>query len=348
MTTPDVTVVVTNHNGGRRLLTCLQGVVASRGVMLDVVIVDNGSTDGSVQHALGAISDDRLAVIWSAKNLGNFSGLNRGAAGARGRYLMFLDNDVIVDPECLATCIAIMDASGAGAAQARLVLSDPPGVLDGCGHFISPVGLVWEVHSGMRDAEVGHESAVVMGAKSAAMITSRALFERLGGFDPGYFMTWAETDYCWRVWLAGSQVLFLGAPRAVHNRGSTPGPMRGPRSRSRLGPRNGIWTLFKNLEVRNLGTMLPMFVTANLALAGLMASHGRSATGAQIVRGVVAGLRGIPRMQPSRASVQRELRTVSDSEILPVIRPSVSFRTLLNRAPRFARATTSSSPGKCG
>ncbi len=208
---PDISVVVVLWNQAHLTLRCLRALSAQLGPSLEIVLVDNASTD-ETSVLLSRV--DGVQVLPSAVNDGFLLGCNRGAAASRGRALLLLNSDAFVRLGALAAALATLDAApDVGAVGGRLVL--PSGRLQEAGSIIwsdaSTLGygrgLAQEAGEAMFRRDVDYCSG-------AFLLTPLDLWKRLGGFDEAYVPAYyEEADYCMRVRNAGYRVVY--EPAAV-------------------------------------------------------------------------------------------------------------------------------------
>lgn len=204
--TPAVSVILVLHNRAELTLACLRSLLASSDVGLDVVIVDNASTD-----ATAALLDrvDGATVIRSRTNLHYVSGVNRGAREGTAPHLLLLNNDTEIRPGSIARALARLTGDPSiGAIGGRVVLYD--------GRLQEAGGSVWRdgrcFGYGRGDAPEAPPymfSRDVDYCAGTFLLTPRSLFFELGGlnerYSPGYY---DDADYCLRIWGHGSRVVF--------------------------------------------------------------------------------------------------------------------------------------------
>ena len=214
MERPDISVIVVLWNQAHLTLRCLRALHAEHGASMEIVLVDNASTDET------AALLERMAgvrVLRVAANDGFLLGCNRGAAAARGRALLLLNSDAFVRPGALAAALAALDsAADIGAIGGRLIL--PSGRLQEAG------SIVWSDGSSAGYGRgLGPEAGEAMFRRDvdycsgAFLLTPQALWERMGGFDealaPAYY---EDTDYCMRLRAAGYRVVYEPAAAIDH------------------------------------------------------------------------------------------------------------------------------------
>lgn len=211
---PDVSVLVVLFNQAHLALRCLQALRAQQGVRLEVVLVDNASTDetGRLLERL-----DGVRILRNAGNRGFVLATNAAAAVARGRSLLLLNSDAFLRPGALAAALATLDEEPrAGAVGGRLVL--PSGLLQEAGSIIWSDGST-QGYGRSLDPEAGVAMfrRDVDYCSGAFLLTPRAVWQRLGGFDEAYAPAYyEETDYCMRLREAGLRVLYEPAAVVDH------------------------------------------------------------------------------------------------------------------------------------
>ena len=206
MSAPTVSIVVVNWNGWHFLASCLAALAAQTYRDFEVIVVDNGSTDGSVAALRRDHPDVR--VVANLSNIGFAAANNQALAYCRGRYLALLNNDTAAAPAWLEHLVAALEAdpSAAGACGTIVALSDPARVI-----FTLPkidprsARAIWVKQPSPR-REVDYLSG-------NSLVVRRAVVDRLGFFDPAYVAYFEETDWCARALRAGYRLLYV--PEAV-------------------------------------------------------------------------------------------------------------------------------------
>jgi len=259
---PQVAVVVLTWNGRGHLAGCFDSLAATEypPERRAVVLVDNGSDDGSSELVRARYPWVRLAV--NARNVGFSAGCNQGARLApEADVLVFLNNDMRVEPGFLRWLVAPIVAGVAVATTAKM-LSWDGSRLDSAGGGMNFHGI--GIQRGFRHApdERYDRPRRSLFACGGAMAMQRAAFERLGGFDEEFFAYYEDVDLGWRTWIAGHEVHYVPGAVSYHHHSST--SARVPAQRLRvLQVRNPLLACFKNYDDANWARVFP----AMLALA---------------------------------------------------------------------------------
>ena len=297
--TPDVSVVIVTWNGREHLDTCLAAVAAQQSVSAETILVDNGSTDGSVEYVRKTYPWVRLVAL--GENRGFAGGNNAGVREARGRYVAFLNNDTAASPDWLRRLLeGIDEASRVSLVTSRIVYMDRDDVLDSAGDGLLRWGGAFKHHHG-APASVAGDTREVFGVCGAACLMPKAVFEELGGFDEDFFASHEDVDLSYRARLRGYRCRYV-ADAIVRHRGSA---TIGRVSRFSVfhGQRNLEWMYVKNTPGSLLLKTLPGHAIYTLAAAVHFTRQGRLGA---FLRAKWAALAGLPRMLRKRATVQRE------------------------------------------
>lgn len=252
--TPRISVIILNYNGETILANCLLSVLKTNYGALEVIVVDNGSHDGSLDTVSKFQTiDKRVKLVRNSGNLGFALGNNIGASHAMGDYLLFLNNDTLVEPNWLQELVNVVNRSNSiVAAQPKLLMMDEPTILDSTGGYLTQYGTMYNPGMLNRDQASLTRQSEVLVAKGAALFVKRDIFFMVGKFDSRFFMYNEELDLCWRIWLSGHSVVFVPGSVVYHSLGWT---SRGLASRNSFmfyyGHRNYINTLFKNLSLHH-------------------------------------------------------------------------------------------------
>jgi GT2 family glycosyltransferase len=245
-----VSVVVVNFNGGVLLRHCLGSLLGTDYPDFEVVVVDNASTDGSLEEAERRFGlDSRVRFVRNRENLGHAEGCNVGARMTAGRYIVFLDSDTeFRAANWLLELVHVMDGDkGVGLAQAKLVLAEDEECLDYVCVGVDALG-TWAATYGLREEGL-RENFEILAASSGCCIVRREVFDEAGGFDSDYFIYDDDTDVSLRVRLLGYRVLLVPSAVVVHRGGVLRGLNSGTLYHS---SKNRVRTALKNYELRNV------------------------------------------------------------------------------------------------
>jgi GT2 family glycosyltransferase len=307
----DTSVIVINWNGRGHLQACLDAVTAQRGVEFETLVVDNGSTDGSTAFVRERFPAVRVVAL--QENLGFAGGNNAGVREARGRFLVFLNNDTVVEPGWLAALRgAIDEGAGFALATSRVVYMHDPAVIDSAGDGVLRWGAAFKRFHGTRAPEA-LQSGEVFGMCGAACIIAKAVFDELGGFDETFFVSHEDVDLSYRARLRGYRCRYVADAVVRHHGSATLG--RTSAFAVFHGQRNLEWMYLKNSPLSILLRSMPGHLLYTAAAAGYFARLGLLGA---FLRGKMAAIAGLPQVLRQRAVVQRT-RRVGAGAIWPLL-----------------------------
>ena len=320
---PRASVLIVNHNTRELLRDCMASLEAVAFDSFEVIVVDNGSTDGSAAMLRETFPWAR--VIEADENLGFVGGNMLGYAQARGEYICFLNSDTRVESGFLSTLVRFMDETpGAGGCEPKLLWMCDPARLDSVGDWLTWTGVLY--HRGYQAPDEGFdEPAEIFAAKGACMLFRASLLERIGVFDEAYWSYFEETDLCWRTWLSGHRVFMVPAARVHHLLAGT-----SRQSDSYLisfhSFKNRIHSMVKNFGGLTLARVLPVHLAICVALIGLYFARGQRRKARAIAAALAWNLRNLRGTLRQRREVQTNIRTVPERELMKVAMASVPLR----------------------
>jgi GT2 family glycosyltransferase len=316
---------------------CLSSVLTVQSPNFEIILVDNGSTDGGVEKIKKTFDAfPKLRIVETGMNLGASAGRNIGARLARGDYLAFLDTDTEVDSRWLDEAIDFMRQSpSVGAVQCKLLLMSDRSKVDYVGDLLSQFGfLVQRRPLGYADDNTTQKAAIVFGVKSAGMVIRRDLFRKVGMFDEDFFIYMEETDLCWRVWLSGFQVAYAPLSIVYHDFGGLQ-KLISPRTKFLAkyhGTKNYITTILKDAGDCTMVKIIPIHIASWVGIMLWHFGRRRPLEGIWILRGITYNLRNFGRIWRKRIVTQHSVRRVSDDAIVPSIMTRVSPMYLYRKA----------------
>jgi N-acetylglucosaminyl-diphospho-decaprenol L-rhamnosyltransferase len=225
-----ISAVIVSYNSADYLPDCLRSL-RSEGVD-DIVVVDNASSDGSVEVVRAA--DPAVSVVETGANLGFGSAANRGVAATAGEYVLILNPDTVVEPGTAKALSEALDRDpGLAVVGPRMENLDGtlypsvrrfPEMAVAFGHAF--LGLVWPANPATRryrmlDWDHERPAADVDWVGGACMLVRRSAFDLIGGFDEAYFMYVEDVDLCWRLGQAGWRIGYEPSARVVHALGGS-------------------------------------------------------------------------------------------------------------------------------
>jgi hypothetical protein len=317
---PLVSIIVVNYNGYVHLPTCLGSLRKLSYPNYEVILIDNGSTDGSYELAGSNYPEVRRLRL--RKNRGFAVANNIAVEHAGGEYVAFLNNDTEVDAEWLSEMVRVAEQDKSVAACAsKLLMFNARQVINSAGGGMTRTGLGFD--RGLYELDGGKFDRMedVIFASAGAMLLRKSVFRHLGGFDKKFFMYHEDVDLGWRIWLAGYRVVYVPTAKVYHKYGATSGTTLGIMKKAYLGERYAIRSLLKNAELATIISVMP-----HLALHSLGSVYhycrrslflGLSQASFQITK-IVWNVMNLPSTARERLTTQR-MRVKRDKELLPLV-----------------------------
>jgi len=255
-------VIIVNHNGWPHLERCLPSVLSTLRPEDEVIVVDNDSTDGSLDRLADRFPS--VSRVRSPENGGFGAGCNRGVRRARGRYLVFLNPDTTVCPGWLDELLAPLSDPSVAMTTPCILLMDDPARINAAGNDVHPTGLAFCRGAGMPQVALA-DPADVAAVSGAAFALRRETWDALGGLDEAFFLYVEDTDLSWRARLAGYRCRYV--PHSVVHHDYV---FRFGKDKFFLQERNRYLLLLKNLRWRTLLLLLPSLLLAEAVTWGFL------------------------------------------------------------------------------
>lgn len=293
-----ISVVVLNFNGKRFLEDCLTSLSAQTYGDFEVIVVDNGSSDGSVSYLEDRFPDIR--VIASKVNLGFAGGTNAGIVHSKGEHILTLNNDTRADKGLLESLANAMESDETVGMCASKMLF-PDGRINSTGICTSRSGAAWDRGMFEADHEQYDRAEQVFGPCAGAALYRKKMLDEIGLFDEDFFLYMEDVDLAFRARLAGWMCKYVPEAMIYHLHGGTAGV--GSDLAVYYGNRNILWYALKDFPLKLLITSLPWIVGRNLAVIPYYALKGQ---GRVILKSKLDAVLGLPLMLKKRSTVVRK------------------------------------------
>ena len=277
------TIIIPNYNGLSFMEPCFESLKEQTVRNFKVLVVDNGSTDGSVEW----LKEHRIPSIFLKENTGFSGAVTTGIRAADTPYVLLLNNDTRVEPGFVAAMERAMDQSPKiFSVSSRMIQMYHPELLDDAGDMYSILG--WAYQRGVgRSSELYQKSCRVFSACAGAAIYRRAVFDEIGLFDELHFAYLEDIDVGWRAKLYGYDNVYC-PDAAVYHVGSGTSGSRYNSFKVRLAARNCIYLNYKNMPGWQL------LLNAPFLLAGIFVKYlffVKNGFGGDYVSGLKEGIR---------------------------------------------------------
>lgn len=337
---PRVTVVVVNWNRSELLAACLASLKEQEFADFEVVLVDNGSSDDSLETARNA-GIPSLKIISNDENRGFCEANNQGIAASDAEFVVLLNNDAEADPSWLQDLVGAAERPSVGMVASKILVWETPETIDKVGHLIYPDGQNRGRGHGETDEGQYDDSTDTLWPDGCAALYRRSMLAEIGGFDDDFFAYADDAELGLRGRAAGWEAVYSPGAKVRHHRGATLG--RYSTDRLFLIERNRLWLVFKHFPWR-MWPGVPFFYLRRLLASARAAGQGVGDAALAkaelstprliqcLIRAHVAALLGLPKMLAKRRRFRRS-RRLSASEIAALLkRHSISLEELVTRS----------------
>ena len=315
-----ISIIIPHFNGKKVLTNCLNSIIKNKFEDYEIIVVDNGSSDGSQDLIRNDFKN--VLLIENETNKGYAGGCNSGILIAQGKYILFLNNDVEVAQNFLKEMHTAMDSDeDVGLVQPKLLSIQKKNHFDysgGAGGEIDIFGFPFArgrvfIELEKDESQYSDMTNEIFWASGTAVLVRKALLEKIGLFDEDFFAHMEEIDLNWRAQLVGYKSIVTLKTFLYHYSGYTL-PAENPR-KMYINHRNNLIMLLKNYSLLTLLWVFPIRLFLELiALAYAIVSRNKNwAIG--VIKGVGFVFKNFGSIWKKHLKIQK-LRTVSDSEIM--------------------------------
>lgn len=334
---PQISIIIANYNGERYLRTCLTSLLKSSIKDFEVIVIDNNSTDTSIEIVKEfQKKDPRIKILKNEVNIGVPASRNRAISQAKGEIIILLDNDTELRKDSLERLIKPLKNKEIGAAQALLIDFENRNFVQMAGGHLIPQA-IWLM--GFYERREYKDVKPKLGvtniiAISAALAVKKEVLDKINGYDPLLFNYTDDLDFSWRIWIAGYRVVLAHQAIVYHYTKSVA-------RRANIGAnsydvyyhmaKNSFRSIVKNYEIVNVFRFLPISLFVNISRAILVLIR-RGDTSALLATSAAIfwSFKNLPNLLKSRAATQK-IRKFSDKKILKEVFVRGSLLDIYNR-----------------
>lgn len=334
---PLVSIIMANWNGGKIYEECLASLEKIIYPNWELIVVDNGSTDGTTKLSLNTkYKIPKTKLIENKTNVGFAPANNQGYKVSLGKYLLLLNNDTLVPKDFLNVMVEKMEnEDNLSVLQPKIKIMDKPKYLDNAGSFFTKIGFLHHWGFMQKDRKEFSREREVFATKGACMLIRKSVVDKLGLFDGDFMSYFEETDFCWRVWLSGGKVIYYPETQILHKVGFTI---------KRLDVTNLNWhyyknricSLIKNLGTFNLLTILPVHLFISSGIAFVFLVKGQFKNFWIIIQAIWWNIVNLDKTLKKRIKVQKE-REIPDSVLFAKLSVPVDWKAFFGDFRRVER-----------
>lgn len=318
-----LSIIIVNLNTCELLRKCLESLQRSSYRAIDIVVVDNGSQDGSPNMVEASFPNVKLVGL--PTNIGFVGGNLEALPYAHGEFVCFLNSDTEIEPDAFSHLVDYMEKHPkVGCCEPKLLWMKDPTRLDSIGDWLTWTGMLF--HRGYLQKDQGlTQPFPIFAAKGACIVLRSSLLDEIGSFDDSYFAYFEETDLCWRIWLSGYEVHFVPAARVKHL-------LAGTSQNLNTGFvtfhafKNRLQAMIKNFGPNHLVRIVPIHLAICLGLIFLYAVRGDKAKARAILKALWWNALNVRETLEKRRHIQGKIRKINDQELMPFAIAPVGMR----------------------
>ena len=327
-----VTVLIVNWNSGELLAECLKHLTAQTIQPTKVLVIDNASTDNSIEN-VGRF--ENISILKSGTNQGFAAGNNLALAKCDSEFIALLNPDAFAEPgwleNLLMAATANPDVVAFGSRQLR---QSNPDCLDGTGDAYHMSGLIWRERHGRKQQPSDLNQREIFSPCAAAALYRRQAVMDVGGFDKNFFCYVEDVDLGFRLRLAGHRAMYVPDAIVQHVGSATTG---GQHSDFAVyhGHRNLVWAYLRNMPGFLFWVLLPLHLMMNIAAIILFSTRGQAKV---ILRAKWDAMKGVPsawrkrkQIQAKRVATTGDIWRALDKRLIPLHSANNKLQTLRQR-----------------
>lgn len=314
-----ISIIIVNWNGENVIRDCLDSIVTQIYKNIEVIVVDNNSTDASKEIINKSFK--KVKLIENKENVGFAEGNNIGSKYAKGEYILLLNNDTIVTKDFLTKLFNVIDSDDSiGVVQPKILYRQKVAfkkeAINSIGAFFTATGfLYYPGYLKNPDLEIYNKQREIFSAYGACMLIRSSIIKNTGLFDPDFFVYFEETDFCFKVLLQGKKIIYV--PNSViYHKGGISARKYGNSGIFFHAFKNRLCSYIKNLEYKNLALVLPSHIVISELTSIMYLMSGKFDLFFAIQKSFLWNLININKTFSKRKLIQKEIRKVRDFQYL--------------------------------
>lgn len=299
MAQTEISIIVPAFNSEKTIQQCIDSILNSNTENYEIIVVDDKSTDDTRNILKSYLKNKRIKLIFHKKNKGITITCNEGALIASGKYIVILASDVIVKRDCIAKLLLPMGKnSSIGMTQGSLINAFS-NEIETVGHFLTIFGFPYELSG--KQYKNNKRPIRILGSRAVTACRAE-IYKTIGGYDEDYVFHGEDTDFSWRVSLAGYKIYYIPQSKAYHHHIKS--EKKGiAHYLFYEGPKNQISNIIKNAPSHILVIMLSLnlFIWFGLSLKCFVTGRPSYALG--IYRGIFWNIRHLSKTLQKRSKI---------------------------------------------
>lgn len=279
-----VTVIIPNYNGKKYLVSCLKALLENTDMEIEIIVVDNHSSDGSIEEAKKVYPEVNYILL--ERNYGFSKAVNEGIKASKTPYVLLLNNDTEIKKGFVYNLLrTIQSSKRIFSVEAKMVQYGNPEKIDSAGTFYNALG--WAFARGKDSHVLRYESRCeTFAACAGAAIYRKSILDEIGLFDEDYFAYLEDIDIGYRARIHGYRNVYEPKAQVLHVGSGTSGS-RYNEFKVRFSARNNIYLIYKNMPWIQIVCNLP-FLLAGFCVKSLF--FVKKGFGKSYVSGIKEGI----------------------------------------------------------
>ncbi|MCL2115092.1 MAG: glycosyltransferase family 2 protein [Methanobrevibacter sp.] len=249
-----VSVVIPNFNGKHFLNNCLTSLNNQEEFINEVIIIDNGSTDGSQKFIKNKIKDNfnfGINLIENEENLGFSTAVNQGIKDSNCEFVFLINNDVELDKDCISNLIKCINSEeGIFSVASKMIQSDNRKLIDDAGDEYTILGWTKKIGNN-KNVSSYKDSREIFSSCAGAALYKKTIFDEIGYFDENFFAYMEDVDIGYRAMIEGYKNVYCPNALVFHIGSGTSGSKYNE-FKIKLAARNNIFLPYKNMPILQL------------------------------------------------------------------------------------------------
>jgi len=303
---PRVSLLILNYNGKNHLENCLKSVFGIDYSNFEVRLIDNGSTDGSVEFVRK--NYPQVKIVEHGVNHGFALGYNLVVDSVESEFVAFLNNDVLVEPDWLKKLIPYAKQEDVAAVTSKMLFLSDNGRINAAGGNCDVYGVGWNRGNGEVDVGQYDEAEEVFYGSGGALLIKKKVWEDVGPFDERYFLYGEDLDWCWRARLKGYKIIYVPDAKVYHYWRGSKAPM------GCFLEKHWLATLLKNYSLKTLVKTLPRYLALKFLKSIWLLKNGEKEEKLAVFEALIWNLINLKDTWKKRIIIQT-FRKVTDGEV---------------------------------
>jgi len=244
METIQVSIIIPNFNGKQFLTDCLNSITKQNFSLYEVIIIDNASTDESVEYIKDNYAE--FTLIQNLENLGFATAVNQGIKASNAEYVFLLNNDTELEVECVSNLLNCIDNDETiFSVSSKMIQNQDRNLIDDAGDEYTILGFTQKVGNN-KSSELYRSKREIFSACAGAAIYRRGIFDIIGYFDENFFAYMDDVDISYRARIYGFKCVYCPDALVYHHVSATSGSKYNA-FKIRLAARNNVYVPYKNM-----------------------------------------------------------------------------------------------------